>query len=256
MPVAKRKRVSHEERLTVVQHLDELRSRLIVSGVVVALALALCFWQNGLVLGLLNRPLDGRQPATFGVAEQFTTTLSTALYAALLLSMPILLYQAYAFVLPAFTQTERRVALPLLLMVPFLFAGGVAFGFLIILPNAIDFLLGFNADEFNTLLRARDYYSFVALTLIAMGLLFQIPVGVLAAVKLGITTPKKLRQHRRYAILAIAVVAMLLPGQDPVTMLIAMLPLTLLYELSILLAAAFGRPSEDVAERLAAAEGS
>ena len=124
------------------------------------------------------------------------------------------------------------------------------------IPAAVKFLQNFNADQFNTQIRAREYYSFVALALLSMGVLFQVPVGILVLTKLGITTPRQLRKNRRYAILVIAVIAMLLPGVDPVTMLLSMAPLIVLYELSILLAAAFGRPSRDVAERVASAEGS
>jgi sec-independent protein translocase protein TatC len=141
-------------------------------------------------------------------------------------------------------------------MVPFLFIAGVVFGYFVVVPAAIKFLTHFNADEFNTQIRAREYYSFVALALLSIGILFQIPIGILAAVRVGITTPAQLRKNRRYAILVIAVVAMLLPGVDPVTMLLSMAPLIVLYELSILLAAAFNRRSREVAERVASAEGS
>ena len=203
-------------------------------------ALALCLWQNHLILSIMNAPLDGVQPITLGVGEQFTTTFTVSAYAAILLAMPVLLYQLYSFVLPAFSPTERKVALPLLLMVPVLFVAGVAFGYYVVLPKAVEFLLAFNADEFNTQVRAREFYSFAALSLIAIGILFQIPVAVLAVTRLGIVTPTQLRKNRGYAVLAIAIVAALLPGQDPVTMAISMLPLYVLFELSILLAVAFG----------------
>jgi sec-independent protein translocase protein TatC len=254
--VARLKRIGPEDRLTLVDHLDELRTRLIVSLLAFGAALGLCLWQNHLILNLLNDPLHGREPVTFGVAEPFTTTLTVSAYAAIVIALPVLLYQLYAFVFPAFSSTERQVALPLLLMIPFLFIAGVVFGYFVVVPNAVQFLQHFNADEFNTQIRAREYYSFVALALLAMGVLFQVPVGVLAATRMGITTPAKLRKNRRYAILVIAIVAMLLPGVDPVTMLISMAPLVVLYELSILLAAAFGRPSAEVADRVASAEGS
>jgi sec-independent protein translocase protein TatC len=256
----KLKPVRHDDRMSVVDHLDELRSRLIVSLVAFVVAGGLCFWQNHLILDIVNEPLRAstsvENPVTLGVAEPFTTTLTVSAYAALLLSLPVILYQLYAFVLPAFSPTERRVAFPLLLMVPFLFIGGVAFGYFVVLPNAIDFLVDFNADEFETQIRAREYYSFVALSLLVIGLLFQIPVGILAAVRLGVTSPQALRRNRRYALLVIAVVAMLLPGTDPVTMLLCMAPLMVLFELSILLAALFGRASPDAGGEPASAEGS
>jgi Tat protein translocase TatC len=247
--------VGHEDRLSLVEHLDELRTRIILSIITLGVALALCFWQNHLILRIVNHPLDGRKPITLGVAEPFTTTFTLSAYAAILITLPVLLYQVYAFILPAFTPNERRVAMPLLLMVPFLFIAGVVFGYYVVLPAALKFLLHFNTDEFQVQIRARDYYSFVSMTLIACGLLFQIPVGILGLNRMGIVTPRQLRKNRRYAILVIAVLAMLLPGVDPVSMLIEMVPMIVLYELSILLAVAFGRPSEEVSDRIVSAEG-
>jgi sec-independent protein translocase protein TatC len=240
-----------DERLTLVEHLDELRTRVVISVAALVVAAALCFWQNHLLLEIANAPLpDGFEPLTFSVAEPFMTTLTISLYGAILLALPVILYQVYAFVLPAFTPSERRVALPLLLMVPFLFVAGVVFAYYVVTPAAVDFLLGFNADEFNIQVRAREYYSFFALSLISVGVLFQIPVGVLAVTRLGIITPQQLAQNRRYAVLVIAILAMLLPGTDPVTMLIAMVPLVLLFEFSIVLARLFGRPQAGADELL------
>ena len=255
--MARLKPISHDDRLSVVDHLEELRSRLMVSLVAFVAALALTGWQNELVLEIVNRPLPRNfEPITFGVTEPFMTTFTNAAYAAILLALPVILYQLYAFLLPAFSPTERKVALPLLLMVPVLFIGGVVFCYFVVLPPATDFLLQFNADKFNTQVRARDYYSFATLTMLAMGLAFQVPVLILALVRLGITTVEKLRRNRRYAILLIAVGAALLPTIDPVTLLLEMVPLMLLYELSILLARAFGGPGHEVVERVASAEGS
>jgi sec-independent protein translocase protein TatC len=174
---------------------------------------------------------------TLGLAEPFTQTLSVSVWFALLFSLPLLLYQAYAFVLPAIAPRERRVALPLMAMVPALFAAGVAFGYLLVLPAAVGFLQNFNQGQFEVLVQARAYYGFTILTLVAMGLLFQIPVAILALTRLGVVTPAQLRANRRYAIVAIAIVAALLPGLDPVTTLVEMVPMLVLYELSIVLAA-------------------
>ena len=245
-----------DEHLTLVEHLDELRSRIIVSAAVLALAVGLCFWQNSLLLDIANAPLPGDTvPITFGVTEPFMTTVTLSIYGGLLLAMPVILYQAYAYVLPAFAPSERRVVLPFLLMVPFLFVGGVVFAYFVVVPAATSFLLNFNADEFNIQVRAREYYSFFALTLVSVGVLFQIPVGVLAVTRLGIVTPETLARNRRYAVLIIAVVAMLLPGTDPVTMLVSMLPLLLLFEFSLILARLFGRPPEPERAPARAGEG-
>jgi sec-independent protein translocase protein TatC len=255
--VARRIRpIGHEDRLSLVEHLDELRTRLMIAAGAFVVALGLCFWQNHQLLKIVNDPLGKRQPITLGVTEPFMTTLTVAAYAAILISMPIILYELYAFVLPAFSPTERRIALPLLLMVPFLFIGGVVFAYFVIIPAALRFLLHFNEHQFNLQIRARDYYSFFSLTMLAGGLVFQLPVLLLGLVKVGITTPAKLRKNRRYAVLIIAVIAAALPGVDPISMLIEMVPLLVLYELSILLASVLGRPSPEVAKQPASAEGS
>jgi sec-independent protein translocase protein TatC len=237
--------VDFEDRLTLVEHLDELRTRIIISIAAFAVAFALCFWQNDRLLDIANAPLpDDRNPITFGVAEPFTTTVTITAYAALVISLPVILYQAYAFILPALTNRERRVVVPFLVLVPILFVAGVVFGYFVVLPAATKFLLNFNETQFNIEVRARDYYSFFTLTLGVMGVIFQLPIGILAVTRLGIVTPEQLAKNRRYAYLVLAVLAMLLPGTDPVSMLIEMVPLIVLYEASLLLARAFGRPPE------------
>ena len=240
------KAVSHEDRLTLVEHLDELRARLIVCIAVFGVALALCFWQNHLLLEIASGPLPDEhdQLLTFGVTEPFTTTLTVSVYGAAVLSLPIVLYQLYAYVLPAFSRAERRVVLPILLMFPVLFLAGIAFAYFVVMPAAVNFLLSFNDSQFNVQVRARDYYSFFSMTEIACGLIFQMPLAIIAVTRLGIVRVEQLSENRRYAYLAIAIVAAALPGVDPVTMLIEMVPLLVLYELSILLARAFGRPRE------------
>lgn len=236
--------VSHEDRLTLVEHLDELRSRIVVCLIVFGVALALCFWQNHLLLEIASSPLpsDHEKLLTFGVTEPFTTTVTVSTYGAIILSLPILLYQLYAYVLPAFSDRERRVVLPVLLAAPLLFLVGIAFAYFVVMPAAVNFLLNFNDAQFNVQVRARDYYSFFSMTMLAGGIVFQMPLAILAVTRLGIVSVAQLTANRRYAYLAIAVLAAALPGVDPVSMLIEMVPLLALYELSILLARAFGSP--------------
>jgi sec-independent protein translocase protein TatC len=244
--MARMRAVSHEDRLTLVEHLDELRARLIVCLVVLGVALALCFWQNHLLLEIASGPLpsDHKKLLTLGVTEAFTTTLTVSTYGALILAMPILLYQAYAYVLPAFSHRERRVVLPILLLAPLLFLAGIAFSYFVVMPAAVKFLLNFNDSQFNVQVRARDYYSFFSTTMLAGGAIFQLPLGILAVTRLGIVEVEQLTKNRRYAYLAIAVIAAALPGIDPISMLIEMVPLLVLFELSILIARAFGTPRE------------
>jgi sec-independent protein translocase protein TatC len=305
--------IRHEDRLSLVDHLDELRRRLIACIVVFLIAFGVCLWQDNAILNIMNRPLENgasllhkksapkndplertaryqatvhrtalasakafdalaasadgaaarasytelaaaqraiaksvppeakRRPVTLGVGEPFTATIRIVAYAALLLSLPFLLFQAYAFVLPAFSSRERQVALPLMLMVPFLFIAGVVFAYYMVLPNAISFLQNFNADNYDILIQANQFYKFSVTVLIAMGIAFQVPVGILAITRVGIVTTAQLRHSRRYAFLVCAIAAMLLPGQDPVTMLSLLAPLYLLFEGSILLAAVLDR---------------
>jgi sec-independent protein translocase protein TatC len=238
--------VSHEDQLTLVEHLDELRSRLIVCILVFGVALALCFWQNNLLLEIASHPLPEhhKRLITFGVTEPFTTTLTVSAYAAIILSLPIWLWQLYAYVLPAFSPGERRVVLPILLMFPLLFLAGVAFAYFVVMPAAVSFLLNFNDTQFNVQVRARDYYGFFSMTELAGAIIFQLPLAILAVTRLGIVPVEWFSRNRRYAYLVIAIVAAALPGVDPVSMMLEMVPLLILFELSILIARVFGRPRE------------
>ena len=172
---------------------------------------------------------------TLGIGEPFTTTITVTLFFALIISLPVILFELYGFVLPAFSPRERRIALPLLAAIPFLFVIGVAFGYFVVLPAAVRFFQNFNSGEFNVLVQANQYYKFAATVLLAMGLVFQVPVAILGATRVGIVTPQQLRHNRRYAILACAAVAAFLPG-DAVTLILETVPLYILYEVSILLA--------------------
>jgi sec-independent protein translocase protein TatC len=240
------KRIEYDERASLVDHLGELRSRIVASLVAFGAALALCFWQNDVLLDLLQTPIGDRQLVTLGVAEPFTTTLTVAAYAALILALPVLLYQIYAFTIPALAPGQQRAARGLALLVPVLFLAGAAFAFLVVVPAALDFLLHFNSSQFDTELRAKEYYTFVTMTTLGVGAVFQVPIAILALTRLGVVTPATLRRVRRYAYVACAAVAMLLPGVDPVSMLLETVPLIVLYELSILLASAIGTTPEPV----------
>jgi len=239
------KAISYEDEVSLVEHLDELRSRIVVSLTVFGVALALCFWQNHLLLELASGPLpsDHNKLITFGISEPFTTTMTVAAYGAIILSLPIILYQAYAYLLPAFSDHQRRTIMPLLLLIPVLFIAGIVFGYVVVLPAATKFLLNFNDSQFNIQVRAREYYSFFASTLLACGVVFQVPVGILAVTRLGIVKVRQLQQNRRYAYLGCALLAAALPGVDPISMLLETAPLIALYELSIVLARAFGEPA-------------
>jgi len=240
------KPASFDDRMALVDHLDELRARLVVCLAVFGVALALCFWQNHLLLEIASAPLPAghQQLITFGVTEPFTTTFTVSAYAAIILALPFVLYQLYAFILPAFSRQQQRAIVPLLMMIPALFIAGVAFGYFLVLPAAAKFLLNFNDSQFNVQVQAKQYYSFFAMTVLACGIVFQVPVGILSVTRLGIVKVEQLTKNRRYAYLGCAVVAAALPGVDPISMLLETAPLIILYELSIVLAKAFGTPAE------------
>jgi len=317
-------RIGHEERLSTVDHLEELRTRLIICLVAVGIAFGFCFWQNHALLNAINAPLahetqkqvkagngplgstytvqqsaravaselkvvvgalqrpgsgasaatratlasvtpvlngaikhlsaapQGNKPVTLGIGEPFTTTIGISLLFALILSLPIILYEIYGFLLPAFSPDTRRVTNQLVLAIPFLFVAGVVFGYFVVLPAAVRFFQNFNSGQFNVLVQASQYYHFAAVVLLAMGLIFQVPVGIMAVTRAGIVTPATLRGHRRYAIVACGAVAAFLPG-DAITLLLETVPLYLLFELGVLLADIFERRQARLQRRMAAA---
>jgi sec-independent protein translocase protein TatC len=312
-------RIGHEDRLSAIDHLEELRVRLIVCLVAIGLAFAVCVWQNHALLRIINRPLIhqtqkqvragngplgatytvqhnarivatqlelvvaalqrpgsgaaaatraslngvgpklqravaglsapavGDKPVTLGIGEPFVTTMGIALIFAFVLALPVVLYELYGFLLPAFSPGQQRAATPVMLAIPLLFVLGVAFGYFVVLPAAVRFFVNFNSAEFNVLVQANQYYRFAAVTLLAMGLVFQVPVGILAVTRAGIVSVHQLRRNRRYALLACGLVAAFLPG-DVVTLVLETAPLYLLFEASLLAAAVAGRRRSRPAE--------
>jgi sec-independent protein translocase protein TatC len=255
--MARMRAIDHEDRLTLVEHLDELRSRIIVSIAAFGVALALCFWQDNLLLDIANDPLPAgfKKPTTLSPTEPFFTTMTIAAYGAALISLPVILYQAYAFIIPAFSPAEKRRMLPYLLAMPVLFVAGVVFTYFLVVPAATSFLLNFNEQNFDIQLRAKDYYSFLGILLLLMGLSFQMPLAMIAATRLGVVTPDQLARSRRYAIVALAVVAAAAPGGDPLSMMLILIPLVILYEGGIFLSRRLGVP-KDLATGPPAPEGS
>jgi sec-independent protein translocase protein TatC len=175
------------------------------------------------------------KPITIGVGEPFVTTLTVCGWFALLFTLPLLIYQAYAFVIPALNPGERRVALPAMGMAPVLFIAGVLFAYIVVLPPAVRFLQGYNNQSFDILVQARTYYKFEIFTMLGVGVAFQLPLGLLALQRLGAVSARTLTRHWRYAVVIIAVIAAAMPGADPVTTALETLPLILLYLASIVL---------------------
>jgi sec-independent protein translocase protein TatC len=199
----------------------------------------------------LSVPPDGGRPVTLGIGEPFTTTVTVSLVFALILTLPIILGQIYGFVLPALESHLRRRMRPLLAAIPSLFVAGVMFGYFIILPATVHFFQNFNSHQFNVLVQASQYYKFAATTLLAIGLLFQVPVAIVLVTQAGVISAQQLRRKRRYALAACAAVAALVPG-DATTMLLETVPLYLLFELSLTVATLAERRGRVAAQRHAA----
>lgn len=248
------RRLRHDEEATLVEHLDELRSRLIVSLITIAVAFAVTYAFHHRLLHWLNRPLPARlhhKTITFGVAEPFVTSFMVSFYAAVLLALPVLLWQIWSFLAPAFEERIQRSIATLVGFATALAVGGVAFGYFVAMPAAVHFLTNYDKNEFNIQVRARDYYSFVTTVLIAVAVVFEVPVFVLALVRLRVLTAAKLRRNWRLGVVIMAALAVALPGVDPVTTTFEMIPLVALYLLSIFLAGIFEqrwRPEGEAAE--------
>jgi sec-independent protein translocase protein TatC len=239
------RRVLPEERLSAVEHLEELRNRIIVSLVALVVAFIGMYLIQDQLIDVLAHPLDADRRddlLTLSPTEPFFTILKICFYASLLVALPIWLYQLYAFVIPAVQEQPRRVMLAIVAGVSGLFAAGVAFGYFVVLPVALDFLLGFGEGTFDTQLRAGEYFGFATTLLLGAGLLFEVPVAMLALARIGVVTAAQFRRNWRIAIVVIAVVAAVLPGGDPFSMFLLMLPQIVLYQVGIWLAGVFGGP--------------
>lgn len=229
------RRLRYGEEATLVEHLEELRQRIFVclGALLVAFVVAFVFHRH--LLHLLNSPLPDRlgKPVTFGVAEPFMTSMWISLYAGFLVALPVFLWQVWAFFMPAVDERHSRTIGMFVLFAALLLVCGVVFGYYVALPAAVHFLTNYDSSQYHILVRARDYYSFSALVLLAMGIVFELPMFVLGLVRLGIVSTAKLRRTRRVGYFIVACVGVALPGVDPVTTMIETIPLWVLYELSI-----------------------
>ena len=228
------RRLDHGEEATLVEHLDELRSRLIVAIVAIVPLFALTFAFHEQIMEWLIGPLpDDKKLVTLGVTEPFTTSVKVSMIAALALALPVVLWQAWAFFAPAVQPHFERVILVLVILATALFVIGVAFMYTIVLPRALDFLTSYDANIYDIQIRASYYYTFAAMTLLAGGLAFLMPIFVLGLVRLRVLTSGRLRTNRRIAYVALLMFAILLPTVDPVSLAFETIPLLILFEMSI-----------------------
>lgn len=289
--------IGQEDRLSIIDHLDELRSRVLICLAALLVAFCVCFWQNNALLTVLNRALPAsgtgignqakvnaeigntfksfsvdvlalrpylkpgagpvlekmsrdfrkagkeiprdisqkERPLAVGVGEGFTITIAVCAYFALLVTLPLILYQLYAFVIPALSKQERSIATPTMLAAPLLFLSGAVFTYFAVLPPAVHFLQGYNNTQFNVIVGANSYYKFEIMLMMGIGVAFEVPLLALGLQRVGVIRASTLTLNWRYALVIIAVIVAALPGVDPVTMTMETLPLVALYVLSIAL---------------------
>jgi sec-independent protein translocase protein TatC len=231
-------RLGDGEQAELTDHLGELRHRLVVCLGALLPAFVITFVLHGRLVELLSRPLpDDKRLVTLGVTEPFTTSVTVSLVAAVALVLPVILWQVWGFLAPAVTASTRQVLGGFVALATALFAAGVGFAYLVVLPGALSFLVGFDDHLYDVQVRASYYYSFVSLTLLAVGLAFQLPIAVLALNRVGVLSARGLRRNRRVAYAILVTCAILLPTVDPVSLALEVVPLVLLFELSVLLAA-------------------
>ena len=231
-------RLPREEEATLVEHLEELRGRILVSLAAVAVATAVAFAFHDHILVWLARPLppEHRHLAAFGVTEPFSVSVAVSLYAGLLFALPVILSQLWSFLAPALDPAAERRILLLAVFGLVLGAAGLAFGYGVLLPRAVHWLTNYDTTHFRILIRASSYYSFVVSVLLGVVCVFETPLVVLALVNLGVLSSAGLRRNRRKGYFIVAVLALALPGPDPVTTLLELLPMWALFEGSIWLA--------------------
>lgn len=229
------RRLGYGEEATLVEHLEELRQRIFVCLGALVLGFVVTYAIHRHILNWLNRYLPHHvgKPITLGVAEPFLTVMKISLWGALVLALPVILWQLWAFFAPAVDQHQEKRIRWFVLFAALLLVTGMVFGYFVALPAAVHYLTNFDKQQFDIQLRASYYYSFTTMVLVAMGVVFELPVFVLALVRLGILTTQRLRKNRRTGYFIVACIGVALPGVDPVTTVIETVPLWILFELSI-----------------------
>jgi sec-independent protein translocase protein TatC len=236
------RRLRHGEEAPLVDHLGELRARLIICLVAVAGGFAVALFFNDELLTRLEEPLpDDQILITLGVTEPLFTTIKVCFLAGMAVALPVILYQLWSFLAPAVEERTQRLVSMFVAFATALFAAGVAFGYLVVLPRALGWLTTYNAEHFEIQIRASYYFSFVAFALLAMGLAFEMPIFVLALVRLRVVTARQLRRNWRMGVFLCFVAAVLLPTVDPVSLAFEVVPLLVLYAFSVGLAGVMER---------------
>jgi sec-independent protein translocase protein TatC len=226
-----------DKELSLVQHLGELRDRLMAASIAVVITTAISFVFTTEIIKLLILPVgEGIKLASFNPTENFATYMRVALFSGIALAMPVILYEIYAYIDPALHPNERRFALTLGPFILLLFIAGMLFCYFFVLPNALKFLINFASDVFENQLRASEYLSFVTTFILGMGLVFEMPVLIFALIKVGAVRHAWLAKQRRYVVVIVLIVAAIVtPTPDPFNQLLVAIPMYLLFEIGLFL---------------------
>src|ERR687896_1021145 len=228
-----------EARMTLIEHLGELRSRIITIGVAFFAVAIIAWFFRPQIFDFLLAPapsLNGQLNFT-SPTEALIADVKLTLYTAFLFTIPVLLYQAWAFVAPAVGEVGRAFTYILIALASSLFLAGVAFGYFVVLPIGVDFLLSWDPDRYEALITSGNYLSFVTRFLLAFGIVFEFPAATYVGAKLELVDAPLLKSYRRHAIVVnFILAAALTPGQDPFSMILMAIPMVVMYEASILIA--------------------
>jgi sec-independent protein translocase protein TatC len=248
------RRLDHGEEASLVEHLDELRSRLfiIIGAVTVGTVIGFVIHSRLIHWLIILLPHDRQgKLTTLSPLENFTTVLWISIYFGVALALPIVLWQIWAYFIPAINRDKTKLLKWLALLATVLAAGGVAFGYFIVLPHALRFLTDFDSAQFNNILQAKPYLGFCVHVLLAMLVVFELPVFMVALTRLGIMSTDHLRKNRRMGYFLCGVVGMAVaPSVDPVTTTLQAVPLFVLFEVSIILCAILDRRAHRLAPAL------
>ena len=244
-----------DKELSLVQHLGELRDRLVVAAIALIVTTGIAFYFGTPIIRFLLVPVDCQfiptyvchDPPThlvaFSPTENFTTYFRVALFAGIALAMPVILYEIYAYIDPALLPSERRFVRFMGLPVIFLFVLGMSFCYFVLLPNAIKFLINFGSEVIENQLRASDYLSFVTIFILGLGVVFEVPVIIYALVRINVVSRDWLTKQRRYVFLLVFVIgAFITPTPDPFNQTLVAVPMYLLFELGLFFARFAGAP--------------
>ena len=229
--------MSDHEKLTLLSHLLELRTRLIRSVIAIAVASVIAFIFYDWIFYILKLPAEGISLIYIEMTEMIGIIMKVCLTAGIMLAMPYLVYEGIMFVSPALTTREKKYVYFIIPWIALMFLGGVAFGYFILIPPATRFLTSFGADIAVPEIRVGNYVSVVARLLLAIGLVFEMPVITTFLARLGVLKPKWLSDRRRTAVIvAFILAAIITPTFDPINQSLVAIPLIVLYEMSIWLA--------------------